>query len=184
MIWVSVILLAPTLVWLLLVQFGLAPRPGEALFPPFNMSDRVWEIPIEGEPGNLRVVYGEQELTPDELIEIVYERQQSSRGVVGLFNVLDITSWVSLGWVAFGLLGQAIFAGRMIVQWIAAEKAKASVVPPIFWWMSLLGSSMLIIYFIWRVEVVGILGQATGWFVYVRNLWFIYGKPRATQESG
>ena len=36
---------------------------------------------------------------------------------------------------------------------------------------------MLIIYFIWRVDIVGIIGQSTGWFIYVRNLWFIYGKP-------
>ncbi|HAI14296.1 MAG TPA: hypothetical protein DCM28_21505, partial [Phycisphaerales bacterium] len=72
-------------------------------------------------------------------------------------------------WVAVGLLGQVLFTGRMIVQWIASEKSKRSVVPTAFWWMSLIGASMLITYFIWRKDVVGVLGQATGWFIYVRN---------------
>ena len=79
-------------------------------------------------------------------------------------------------WVLFGLLGQAVFMGRMLAQWYASEKVQSSVVPPIFWWLSLLGSSMLMVYFIWRKEIVGFLGQSTGWFIYIRNLWFIYGK--------
>lgn len=180
---VAVTLLAPLGLWLTLVATGVAPKPGEPMFPPFNMSDRVWKLPIEGEGGDLKIVYGEKEYTPDEFVGIVRERQVNAQGVAWLFSVLDITSWVSLGWVAFGLLGQFIFAGRMVVQLIAAEKVKEAVVPPIFWWMSLVGSTMLIIYFIWRVEVVGILGQATGWFVYIRNLWFIYGKPRANAQK-
>ena len=48
------------------------------------------------------------------------------------------------------------------------------VVPIAFWWMSLTGATMLIIYFGWRKGAVGILGQATGWLLYVRNLWLIY----------
>ena len=180
---VALVLILPTALWMALVAGGVAPRPGSAMFPPFNMSDRVWELPIQGESGELKAVYDDQEYTPDEFFELVHERQQSARGVAWLFSTLDISSWISMSWVAFGLLGQAIFAGRMIVQWIAAEKAKAAIVPPIFWWMSLVGSSMLIIYFIWRVEVVGILGQATGWFVYLRNLWFIYGKPRSPETA-
>ncbi|HCD35270.1 MAG TPA: hypothetical protein DER01_22910 [Phycisphaerales bacterium] len=84
-------------------------------------------------------------------------------------------------WVAVGLLGQVLFTGRMIVQWIASEKSKRSVVPTAFWWMSLIGASMLITYFIWRKDVVGVLGQATGWFIYVRNLYLIYGHKKAQQ---
>ena len=79
------------------------------------------------------------------------------------------------------MLGQVLFTGRMVVQWIASEKAQRSVIPTAFWWMSLGGATMLIIYFIWRVDIVGIVGQATGWFIYVRNLWFIYG---ASGEDG
>ena len=91
---------------------------------------------------------------------------------------MDITGWASVWLVLFGFLAQGMFTARFIVQWIATERAKSSVVPPMFWILSLLGSSMLIIYFIWRNEIVGVVGQATGWFIYVRNLWFIYGKPR------
>ena len=40
--------------------------------------------------------------------------------------------------------------------------------------LSLTGATMLVIYFAWRKDVVGILGQATGWLIYVRNLWLIY----------
>jgi lipid-A-disaccharide synthase-like uncharacterized protein len=43
-----------------------------------------------------------------------------------------------------------------------------------FWWMSLVGASMLLVYFIWRRDIVGILGQATGWFIYIRNLVLIH----------
>ncbi|MBU6301935.1 MAG: lipid-A-disaccharide synthase N-terminal domain-containing protein [Verrucomicrobia bacterium] len=71
----------------------------------------------------------------------------------------------------------------MLVQWIASEKARASVIPVEFWWLSLVGSTMIVIYFVWRVELVGILGQATGWFVYVRNLWFIHTAGEAPKPK-
>jgi lipid-A-disaccharide synthase-like uncharacterized protein len=66
----------------------------------------------------------------------------------------------------------------MVVQWIVSEKSKKSVVPPVFWWMSLIGSSMLMAYFLWRRDPIGLLGQTFGWFIYVRNLWLIY-RPHA-----
>ena len=49
----------------------------------------------------------------------------------------------------------------------------------IFWWMSLLGASMLLAYFIWRKDIVGILGQGLGWMIYIRNLALIYGRRSA-----
>jgi lipid-A-disaccharide synthase-like uncharacterized protein len=61
------------------------------------------------------------------------------------------------------------------VQWLASEKHKKSVVPPMFWWMSLVGSTVLLLYFVWRKDVVGVLGQAFGWSIYIRNLLLIYG---------
>lgn len=84
-----------------------------------------------------------------------------------LFNV---TSSFGLIWVGIGLLAQLIFMARMLVQWAASEKEKRSVVPPMFWWLSLAGASMLIVYFVWRRDAIGVLGQATGWVVYIRNL--------------
>lgn len=109
-------------------------------------------------------------LTPDELTELLYTGHQS-RG--GIFRFLNISSPVGLAWVALGLLGQLLFTGRMLVQWLASEKSKRSVIPVSFWWMSLVGASMLAVYFIWRRDAVGFLGQATGWIVYGRNLWLI-----------
>ena len=90
------------------------------------------------------------------------------------YRLLNITSPIGFAWVILGLLGQVLFTGRMILQWLTSEKAKRSVVPVGFWWMSLAGASMLMIYFIWRRDIVGVLGQATGWLIYVRNLWLIY----------
>jgi len=63
--------------------------------------------------------------------------------------------------------------GRMLVQWFASERSKRSVIPVSFWWMSLIGSTMLLVYFIWRRDAVGIIGQGLGWVVYVRNLFLI-----------
>ena len=90
------------------------------------------------------------------------------------FTVLNITSPLNAIWVVIGLGGQVLFAGRLVVQWVASEKQRRSVVPNAFWWMALGGASMLLVYFIWRKDIVGIIGQATGWFIYIRNLYFIY----------
>lgn len=85
----------------------------------------------------------------------------------------DNISTFVLGLFIFGLIGQLIFMGRFVLQWIVSEWYKRSVVPVGFWWLSLVGASMLLIYFIIRHEPVGILGQALGWPVYARNLWLI-----------
>lgn len=110
-------------------------------------------------------------ITPDEYAQAIYD-ERSSRP--WHFAFLNITSPVGIAWVALGLLGQVLFTGRMILQWLVSEKQKQSVVPTAFWWMSLAGASMLITYFIWRKDAVGVLGQATGWAIYARNLWLIH----------
>jgi lipid-A-disaccharide synthase-like uncharacterized protein len=60
------------------------------------------------------------------------------------------------------------------VQWIASERAGRSVIPEIFWILSLFGGLMLFSYAVWRRDPVFIVGQSTGIFVYSRNLWFIH----------
>jgi len=109
-------------------------------------------------------------LTPDEFSRFYYS-QETKRG--WLSTVFNITSPVGLVWVAVGLSGQLLFTGRMLIQWFASEKSRRSVVPVSFWWMSLIGATMLLVYFIWRRDIVGILGQATGWIIYIRNLVLI-----------
>lgn len=75
--------------------------------------------------------------------------------------------------VVCGLLGQLIFTARFVVQWIASERAGKSVTPRSFWHLSIGGSLILLGYAIYRRDVVIILGQAFGSFVYFRNLVLI-----------
>ncbi len=103
------------------------------------------------------------------------------RTLLGFFN---ITSWVSFWWIVIGLAGQIAFFGRMLVQWVVSEKARESVVPTMFWWLSLGGSLCLFAYFVWRVDFVGVLGQSTGVVIYFRNLRLIHKqKRRASRQA-
>jgi lipid-A-disaccharide synthase-like uncharacterized protein len=77
-------------------------------------------------------------------------------------------------WITIGFFGQALFTGRFFVQWLASERRKASVVPKAFWYFSVGGGIVLLAYAIHRNDPVFIVGQATGLFIYARNLWFIY----------
>lgn len=112
-----------------------------------------------------------EDLSPAEFADLLYTGHAGRRPA---FAFLNITSPVGFAWVGLGLLGQALFAGRMLVQWLASERRRRSVVPVAFWWMSLVGASLLIVYFVWRKDAVGVLGQATGWLIYLRNLRLIY----------
>ena len=75
--------------------------------------------------------------------------------------------------IILGLAGQLMFSARFLVQWIASEKRKKSVVPISFWFLSLFGSFLLLIYAIYRKDIVFILGQLFGFIVYIRNLLII-----------
>jgi lipid-A-disaccharide synthase-like uncharacterized protein len=85
-------------------------------------------------------------------------------------------------WIAIGFLGQALFTSRFLVQWIASERRGESVIPLVFWWLSILGGLTLLSYALWRQDPVFILGQATGLLVYARNLILI-GRKRRTVAS-
>lgn len=76
-------------------------------------------------------------------------------------------------WLAIGLFGQLLFSMRFILQWLASEKIKRSIVPNIFWYFSLAGGIVLFIYAIYRRDPVFILGQGAGIFIYLRNIYFI-----------
>lgn len=109
-------------------------------------------------------------LTPGEFAELYFSQRQARGWLETVFN---ITGPAGIVWVAVGLGGQLLFTGRMLVQWISSERSRRSVVPVSFWWMSLIGATMLLAYFIWRRDIVGVLGQATGWIIYIRNLVLI-----------
>ncbi len=98
-------------------------------------------------------------------------RPALERHLLGFFN---ITTWGTFWWVMIGLVGQAAFFGRMFVQWIISERTKVSTVPEIFWWFSFIGGLCLFVYFVWRVDIVGVMGQSTGIVIYARNLRLIH----------
>ncbi|MBU6461804.1 MAG: lipid-A-disaccharide synthase N-terminal domain-containing protein [Bradyrhizobium sp.] len=77
------------------------------------------------------------------------------------------------GWVVLGFVAQAFFTMRFLVQWIASERARRSVMPVAFWFFSLGGGTLLLIYALYRRDPVFIAGQALGLLVYIRNLYFI-----------
>ena len=74
----------------------------------------------------------------------------------------------------FGIVGQICFSSRFLVQWIASEKKGKSVVPIAFWYLSIIGGLLVLIYGLWRREPIIILGQTPGVIVYTRNLVLIY----------
>jgi lipid-A-disaccharide synthase-like uncharacterized protein len=96
-------------------------------------------------------------------------------------NVHSITlpEWLVLG---FGFAGQAMFSMRFIIQWVASERARRSVVPVLFWYFSLAGGVTLFVYAAYREDPVFMLGQGMGLFVYLRNLWLIRREKRTAQE--
>lgn len=95
-----------------------------------------------------------------------------------LMAFLKVDSGLELAWVAFGLIGQLMFTARFLVQWVASERARRSIIPTAFWYFSLAGGSTLLTYAIYRQDPVFILGQSLGVFIYTRNLWLIHKAAR------
>lgn len=82
-------------------------------------------------------------------------------------------------WEWVGAAGQALFFGRVVVQWVASEKAKRSANPPVFWWLSLAASILLAIATIQLAEWVLLPGYLVNSAIYVRNLR-LAGSPADT----
>lgn len=81
-------------------------------------------------------------------------------------------------WLSIGLVGQALFMMRFIVQWIHSERHQKSMIPVSFWYFSLSGGVIVLAYGIHRVDPVIIIGQLPGTFVYARNLMLIRREHR------
>jgi lipid-A-disaccharide synthase-like uncharacterized protein len=82
------------------------------------------------------------------------------------------------GWAMLGFVAQFLFMMRFMVQWLASERAKKSVLPVAFWFFSIGGGVLLLIYSIQRKDPVFIAGQALGLVIYTRNLWLIAQERR------
>ncbi len=81
-------------------------------------------------------------------------------------------------WVVFGLIGQLLFGSRFFIQWVVSEKRGESIIPEVFWYLSMAGSVILFAYAIYRRDPVFIIGQCSGIFIYTRNIMLIYKKKR------
>ena len=76
-------------------------------------------------------------------------------------------------WLIFGLLGQAVFFARMIIQWVYSEKQGKSIITLHFWTVSIVGTVIILIYSIHRKDPVFIIGQFLALFIYWRNIVLI-----------
>jgi lipid-A-disaccharide synthase-like uncharacterized protein len=103
-----------------------------------------------------------------------------------LWSALHVSSWTEFTWVMIGLTGQLLFTARFLVQWLASEREKRSVIPIAFWYFSLAGGVVLLSYALWRKDPVFILGQSMGLVIYIRNLVLIHAeqhrKPAAIRR--
>jgi len=80
---------------------------------------------------------------------------------------------LSLGWHLLGALGIFLFSARFWFQWWDAEKARESYLPEVFWWLSVAGGALSLVYFIVLRDPVNIVGPAFGLIPYIRNLILI-----------
>ena len=101
--------------------------------------------------------------------------------VYGMLGVAVALSW---GYAGILNLGQGLFFGRWIVQWLASERSASSKVPISFWYLSLIGGLITLAYAIYRKDPVFIAGQSIGSIVYVRNLMLIYRENGTTPVKG
>ena len=90
-------------------------------------------------------------------------------------------------WLAVGVVGQALFAVRLLVQWVVTERRRKSVVPPVFWYISIVAASLQIVTFAARGggEWLYALGLLATLVIYARNIWLIHreGAPEPAGES-
>ncbi|TIL83427.1 MAG: hypothetical protein E5Y76_02400 [Mesorhizobium sp.] len=86
-------------------------------------------------------------------------------------------------WLGIGLLGQALFSMRFVVQWIVSEYSRRSILPQAFWYFSVLGGVTLLAYAIHQREIVFITGQAMGLLIYARNI-MLSRQPAAVERAG
>ncbi len=99
-----------------------------------------------------------------------------------LWSALHVENWTEFTWVMIGLTGQLLFTARFLVQWLASEREKRSIIPVAFWYFSLGGGIVLFTYALWRRDPVFILGQSMGLVIYVRNLWLIHAERNRSPD--
>lgn len=91
---------------------------------------------------------------------------------------------INIVWLGIGFAGQLLFSMRFLIQWMASEKARRSVMPIAFWYFSVGGGLTLLAYAIHRQDPVFIAGQAGGLAIYLRNLYFVHKERREAARPG
>ena len=82
-----------------------------------------------------------------------------------LFRNIEINLWLVVGF-----LGQLCFFLRFFIQWLISERNHQSTIPMVFWYLSILGASCVLVYALHRRDPVFIVGQSFGLACYVRNI--------------
>lgn len=86
-------------------------------------------------------------------------------------------------WHAVGFLGLVMFNGRFWVQWVGAERRKKSFLGVEFWWMSVIGSILCLLYFAAIGDFVNTIGPFFGLIPSIRNLILTRRSPTPAVES-
>ncbi len=92
-------------------------------------------------------------------------------------------STTDLVWIGLGFFAQFLFMMRFVVQWIASERAKRSVMPEVFWYFSIGGGVLLLAYSVYRVDPVYMFGQGLGLIIYLRNMYFVWNNKKSGGEA-
>jgi lipid-A-disaccharide synthase-like uncharacterized protein len=166
-----------------LAALALALAPTIARAQGVDLQKRLGDVEVRRTLHGDSVDLGNEVVDGEQFLERIYEAKQEQALHGTLYKLLNITTPWGFLWVTLGFAGQALFTFRMVLQWLVSEKQKRSVVPVGFWWGSLFGGLMLLVYFCWRKDIVGIVGQSTGAFVYARNLVLIYRRPAPSAPS-
>ncbi len=88
-------------------------------------------------------------------------------------TICALTPHIDPMWIIIGFVGQALFFMRFFVQWLASERAQKSVIPNAFWYFSIGGGGVLLIYAVAKADPVFIVGQGMGLLIYLRNIYLI-----------
>lgn len=163
---------------LLVVYAALLGSPVGALSHCFNIIVysrnlyHIWNAKGWMNPGRALAVHGVVALLLGGAVALTaytwYGELAQTRGAASAAEAAQ--AWL---WIAIGAAGQALFACRFLVQWIATERRRESVVPVAFWWLSLAASGLLIASHFHRGEWVFVAGLASTLLIYARNLWLI-----------
>lgn len=90
-----------------------------------------------------------------------------------LATILVEAAETPLFWWVVGALGTACWGSRFVIQWIASERAKKSIVPTAFWYLSIGGALLMLSYAIFRRDPIFVLQYSGGCFIYFRNLHLV-----------